>query len=326
MRYVKIEYGRITELYPNRPNWKYEDGGAVTEEYLNRNGIYALNEPHQNDRKYQEKSMADWDVQPTVATVTYYEIIDVKPVANNPITHKVELNSNDMWVIDEIKSTITKTYSIIPRSPEEIDYFIKTNPVISEEDKFEKPVDNWEFDHVRGYVIKTYYTLVEDPDRKLFPEELYRVTRTDHSAWERDSSCIYEKCNYELLDFSTAKEKMLEFLGYTRWICEIGGCMWRGYKIHTDRESQAKISGLYSILTTTDITTFEWKTKDGFVVLAKNDAISMCLTVYSYVTKLFSKEREISIMIENATSFDELLNLHRNMLSMLTLSPELYTA
>jgi hypothetical protein len=96
------------------------------------------------------------------------------------------------------------------------------------------------------------------------------------------------------------------------------------YNVHTDRESQAKISGLYTIINTTSYESFVWKTIDGFVNLSRADALSLCLTVYRFVTSLFAIEGEIANKIQNAKTFEELVDIRSNLVSSFTLEPSVY--
>jgi hypothetical protein len=203
---------------PLRPNWKYENGSPVSEEFLNQNGIFKLEEPHYGDALYVERDKSQWVIGPEAVTVTYVRLVDEPPVVDNPITHKVVLNPENEWLTDNVAGTLSKTYSVVENTPEEVAAFIKNKPVESRDGLlFEKPMASWEYDKAEDMIRKTYWELIEDPERETHPEELYAVTQTDPSAWVRNETQIFEKCEFAPLDIEAAKTKMLEKAANLRW-------------------------------------------------------------------------------------------------------------
>lgn len=115
-----------------------------------------------------------------------------------------------------------------------------------------------------------------------------------------------QKINQSL---SECKEKEKAYLAQKRWEKETGGYVWNGWPVHTDRETQGKLSALYLMAIGDFWTEFRWKFKDDVSrILTKAQAIEMCLAVGNFVQGCYEQEGVILDAIAAAETDDEAIN------------------
>lgn len=92
----------------------------------------------------------------------------------------------------------------------------------------------------------------------------------------------------------------------SRYFTEIGGVMFDGVKINTDRQSQFALSTAYSNLKNGLISTVDWKTASGtFIVLDLASASDLMSVFASFVQNSFSTEKQLLDQINLASSIEE---------------------
>lgn len=108
---------------------------------------------------------------------------------------------------------------------------------------------------------------------------------------------------------SECKQKEKSYLAQKRWEKETGGYVWNGWPVHTDRETQGKLSALFLMASSDLWTEGRWKFKDDVSrILTKAQAIEMCLAIGSFVQGCYEQEGVILDVIEAAETDDEAIN------------------
>lgn len=95
-------------------------------------------------------------------------------------------------------------------------------------------------------------------------------------------------------------------LAAKRYEVEIGGITVGGAKVKTDRESQASLTGAYTSLKEGMLTSIDWKTEDGWVTLNLATCEAIAQAVASHVQQSFSREKELSALIDAAETVEDL--------------------
>jgi len=95
-------------------------------------------------------------------------------------------------------------------------------------------------------------------------------------------------------------------IAQSRWQAETGGCTLQGMVIHTDRESQAMLTGAALKSMQDPSYTCAWKTDDGFIELSAQEILGIADVVRQHVQGCFDKERSLNITIAAATTIEEL--------------------
>lgn len=87
---------------------------------------------------------------------------------------------------------------------------------------------------------------------------------------------------------------------------EAGFSLPNGVVMKTDQISQAKISGAYNFMQLKNNAEIDWKAENGWVKLKKADIDAAARAVAEYVQACFSKEKELSDLIDACTTPEEL--------------------
>ena len=103
-----------------------------------------------------------------------------------------------------------------------------------------------------------------------------------------------------------AKDAKKAALAAKRYEVEIGGIEIAGAKVKTDRESQASLTGAYTSLQAGLLTGIDWKTEDGWVTLNLATCEAIAQAVASHVQQSFSREKELSALIDAAETVEDL--------------------
>lgn len=107
--------------------------------------------------------------------------------------------------------------------------------------------------------------------------------------------------------FDAVKTKKLADLAYWRYRTEVGGVLFNGAMIKTDRESQAQLNSAYTSLKNGLLTEVKWKAGDGvFVTLDVNGIGAVAAAVAQHVQASFVAEQQYSDLINACTTVEQL--------------------
>jgi len=315
MKYIRLKDNGNHEVLPAKPNWFYDDGTAVSDEWLMENEkIYQLVEPREGDGYYFEMDMSNWLYGTSKVTKTYYSVIDEPPDIDGDITKRLVLNDSTMWDYNEELDEVKKTYIIETRTQSEIDdlvmigrYTPNTNDPNVE--YVEKPNNTW--DYRDGFITKKYWILSKatiTDYQKIFNI----IVPKEQDDWARDDEFIYEVFDFEFRDINDIKFAIKDYVADYRWKIEVGGFMHtaNGIVVHTDRGSQSKMSSLYTMIKSGVITEgVYWKDTDGFFTYLSVEQLEQTfLAVSAFVQALYVSEKDISQDVNARTTIDDLIN------------------
>ena len=95
-------------------------------------------------------------------------------------------------------------------------------------------------------------------------------------------------------------------IAQSRWQAETGGCTLQGMVIHTDRESQAMLTGAALKSMHDPSYTCAWKTDDGFIELSAQEILGIADVVRQHVQNCFDREQELIVAVDAAQTFSEI--------------------
>lgn len=177
-----------------------------------------------------------------------------------------------------------------------------------------KSVNDWEFNG--EFFIKSYYEVI---DNKPEIDEFYQsLLLLPESRWEINKNEDSITKEYKLLEKSleTLKKDLINQLKSIRYSYEVGGILFKGLKIHTDRESQTKILTTFVKLNSdNNIESVNWKTMDGFIEISREDFIVLSFISGDFVQECYDIERDIKDLIDNSNTIEELKNNWNNNIS-----------
>ena len=332
MRYVKVfeaeDGSKSGEILSERPQWCFDGGVSVSDEYLIDNAnIFPLIEDHFGDDSYLIKSSSEWDYNLDNVTVNYYNVIDNTLPEEIPLSDDYVSKSEDQWIYDEDANTVEIQYDVYTRTDEEISDFIEDHGIEDVDQDWsgyeEKPKSDWLF--TGGVIKKTRWEILEDSDQDNYSDIFYKSTITDESEWLITDTTKQQKLTFSERSISDIKISLVERISYYRWEIEIGGYVWNGNSIHTDRESQTKLTSMYTLIKSGAITgDITFKTMDGFIVMSVSDMESMCLGVNTFIQTLYTKESVLIDQINNASTFQGLVDIYDNMSSLMSVSGAIF--
>ena len=104
-----------------------------------------------------------------------------------------------------------------------------------------------------------------------------------------------------------AKAAKLKEIAEARWKAEVkDGVAFSGYRMHTDRDSQAKYTGAVVAYTATGSFPTQWKGLDGWLPIPDGDTLlALASTVISHVEACFARENELSVQVDAARNIEE---------------------
>lgn len=94
------------------------------------------------------------------------------------------------------------------------------------------------------------------------------------------------------------KSEMRIELSKKRYEAEIGGIAWGAHQMHTDRESQSKLSGAMQAADKGWVSELNWKFKDGFATVTAADITSMSQATLTHIQTCFNIEANKLALIE----------------------------
>lgn len=108
------------------------------------------------------------------------------------------------------------------------------------------------------------------------------------------------------------KPAMKAALAAKRYAVEAGGIIVGGKRIITDRDSQYMISGAVNAVGLNPAMVVKFKTADGFIELNKDAIIFLATAVANHVQACFAREADLTALIDNSTTFEELKSIYDN--------------
>jgi len=106
------------------------------------------------------------------------------------------------------------------------------------------------------------------------------------------------------IPIETVREKKIKELAQKRWEVETSGIDLGDSTILTDRESQAQISSAYAAAKNGLLTSLNFKSANGWIVLTSEQMIYIGEAVYTHVQNCFNKEKE---------HYDNIMNLQTSL-------------
>lgn len=104
----------------------------------------------------------------------------------------------------------------------------------------------------------------------------------------------------------SAREKKKAQAASARYLAEVGGVVFAGSAIRTDRESQAQLSSAYTALKNGLLPGVDWKTSDGeFVTLALAQVEAIAQAVAAHVQSSFTMESSLCAAIDLADTIEQ---------------------
>lgn len=133
--------------------------------------------------------------------------------------------------------------------------------------------------------------------------------RNSTPEWRAANGVAWEEQAPEPPPPPPSKEQLLTAAAARRFEAEVAGCTWNGFEIHTDRDSQGKLSAqLLAISVGLRPNPSSWKFKNGFASLS-NDAMTAVIgAVYAHVATVYAIEEQLAAAINDGsiTSFDQI--------------------
>lgn len=147
---------------------------------------------------------------------------------------------------------------------------------------------------------------------KLVPAAQYggSVTANNKAAfdairWE-DSRPKPTWAEIEAAGFDFVKEDKLAKLAAYRYEKETAGITVNGAQIKTDRESQATITGAFTLANLDPTMEFNWKAINGFVNIDKVQLQAIAVAVGKHVQACYSREKVHAEAISALTTAEEI--------------------
>jgi len=158
-------------------------------------------------------------------------------------------------------------------------------------------------DHVHSAALNVNYSgykLVERWEIKNIESRLVEIGQTISYDGER----IVVTTQYR----DPNKIELLEYSASKRYDKEKSGVFVGNNRIYTDRQSQAMITGIMTLLSVNPNTTISFKTANGFIEANSVVMYDISLAVANHVQTCFSIESGVSVNVSSnaITSFDEI--------------------
>lgn len=91
-----------------------------------------------------------------------------------------------------------------------------------------------------------------------------------------------------------------------RWRYEVAGTSANGYRVRTDRESQAAVNNAYALLSSGRVSSLDWKAADGsFVTVQLPELTAIANAISRHVQAMFTTERALVEQVDAATTEQE---------------------
>jgi len=310
MMYAKYVNDSVFEVYPQKPNWFYDNGDPVDDAFLASENIYPVEEPSIEDIELKDES--EWTFDGSKVVQTYFTIIE--PVVNvNPLLQKVVFGERNSWLVDG--DNITKTYAIEDITPEEAQEYVDMNgcnvPDIDHDKHIEKPIQEW--DYTNEVITKTYWEVIDDPTRENYSELFYTHSLNPDSEWIKSETTIQKTYVYTEQSIENIKSNLIEELAAYRYRIETGGFEWNGNGIHSTRDAQSTNNENNRKVKDGVITSnINLKTISGFISISPTQIEEIYLVQHNFVQECFDLEELVIVEINSQTEFNNLVTLYNN--------------
>lgn len=104
------------------------------------------------------------------------------------------------------------------------------------------------------------------------------------------------------------KEELKNYSASVRYEKETAGISIANNVIWTDRQTQATITGIVTLMSINPSIVINYKTKTGFIAMDVNTAMTVALAIAGHVQACFDKEKDVSIKIDGSLiqNYDEI--------------------
>ena len=168
----------------------------------------------------------------------------------------------------------------------------------------DKPVGEWTV--LADKVLKTQWLVVPKSYNPIYQN----LVTKEESEWVYTDTTV-DKNKVVDIPLEEVKSRMLETLASVRYQHEVGGMNYGQLQIHTDRDSQAKLTSnfvaIIAGLLTSDV---KWKTFSGFEVFNTTDFQTMAATALEFVQACYDRESVVINQINAATTYEELVTAY----------------
>lgn len=107
-----------------------------------------------------------------------------------------------------------------------------------------------------------------------------------------------------------AKSQKRKDIAKDRYDAEVGGIIINGAPIKTDRDTQSIIGNSFQMAKLDVDFSVDWKVAEGvFIELDSPTIIAIGQAVVAHVQSCFTKEKDLNILIDNASTAEELNNI-----------------
>ncbi len=119
-------------------------------------------------------------------------------------------------------------------------------------------------------------------------------TAAEYEAWKASR----EAADWTAKADADRKAELRAEAARVRWERETGGVVWSGHDVSTDRESQGKVTALYTLAVGGLVTAANWKFSDGFATLSAAEIQALGLAIAAHVQGAFDAEAQAVAAIE----------------------------
>jgi Domain of unknown function (DUF4376) len=149
-----------------------------------------------------------------------------------------------------------------------------------------------------GLNVKTfYYALSYDSTKNPLEDTQEKLLTEDYVI----DGMITENSVYEPQSLEEWQSVLKSRVAAYRYDREIAGLSLNGIEILTDRQSQSKVAEAYILLKHGLITSIDWKSASGWIVLDLAFMEGIATVVGTYIQQCFSAEKEHGVLIDSLT-------------------------
>ncbi|UYF99337.1 DUF4376 domain-containing protein [Halomonas sp. GD1P12] len=145
-----------------------------------------------------------------------------------------------------------------------------------------------------------------DPTGRYHPNVIWIPVNDEMIEYLTDDYIVDRgKVQPPTLDY--LRDQLKARLAEHRHTVETGGMeLPNGSRVHTDRESQAQLTGAYQTLVTPFVESIDWKGPDGWITVTETELRPIAQAVALHVQGCFKAERRVSEQITAAEDAEAL--------------------
>lgn len=145
------------------------------------------------------------------------------------------------------------------------------------------------------------------PMESNYPEINTITQEYNEATYTFDGTKVTQTYSVVYKDIDVIKNYLKDIVKQNRKIAEEAGVILpNGHRVYTHREDQAIIQGLVLSLQLGLVETVNFKTMDGFLELDAQGVMDLAMRVAEHVQGAFTQEAELTAIINNATTIEEL--------------------